>query len=281
MERIEIKSEPTGPETPVEVIPDVETAAVETASVETKPQETQTQERPSWLPEKFETPEDLAKAYGELEKEFTQKAQTKDPKTDITKATEETKKGTEAKPESSETPDDDDNAVKEIVENAGLKMQDLSAEYEQSGQLSEDSYEKLAKAGINREYVDGYIRGQEALATQYQSEVFDVVGGQQGYTEMIQWAAQNLTADEINAFNTSVNSGNLEQAKLSVQGLMAKYTAAEGNEPQLVKGAATGDATSVFRSTAELVAAMKDPKYKNDPAYRQDVIEKLGRSSIF
>jgi ATP-dependent Lon protease len=87
--------------------------------------------------------------------------------------------------------------------------------------------------------------------------------------------------DEINAFNTSVNSGDLEQAKLSVKGLMAQYTTVEGNEPRLVKGTSTGDAATVFRSTAELTAAMKDPRYKSDPAYRQDVIEKLGRSSIF
>lgn len=63
--------------------------------------------------------------------------------------------------------------------------------------------------------------------------------------------------------------------------MMSRYTTSEGNEPRLVKGVATGDATAVFRSTAELVSAMKDPKYKNDPAYRQDVIDKLGRSSIF
>lgn len=261
MERIEIKSQVTGPDAPVEVIPDIETAIAESTSSEVR-----TEERPAWLPEKFNSPEDLAKAYGELEKQFTHKAQTAEAtKTDETKAN---------------VPKTDD-AVNQIVENAGLNMTDLSAEYEQSGQLTEESYEKLAKAGVSREYVDGYIRGQEALAVQYQSEVFDIAGGQHGYTEMIQWAARNLTTDEVNAFNTSVNSGNVEQAKLSVQGLMARYSISEGSEPRLIKGVATGDATAVFRSTAELVAAMKDPKYKNDPAYRQDVIEKLGRSSIF
>lgn len=260
MERIEIKSQPTGPDAPVEVVPDVETA-----STENQKSETTTEERPSWLPEKFNSPEDLAKAYGELEKQFTQKAQAQArPTTDV--------KASDTKT---------DSPVNEIVENAGLNMADLTTEYEQSGQLSEDSYEKLSKAGISREYVDGYIRGQEALALQYQSEIFNLAGGQQGYSEMVQWAAKNLTPDEIRAFNTSVNGGNMEQAKLSVQGLLARFTASEGNEPRLVKGVASGDATSVFRSTAELVAAMKDPKYKNDPAYRQDVIEKLGRSSIF
>ena len=36
----------------------------------------------------------------------------------------------------------------------------------------------------------------------------------------------------------------------------------------------------VFRSQPELVAAMNDPRYDRDPAYRQDVIEKLDRSDL-
>ena len=36
----------------------------------------------------------------------------------------------------------------------------------------------------------------------------------------------------------------------------------------------------VFRSQQELVAAMSDARYDRDPAYRQDVIEKLDRSNL-
>ena len=34
-----------------------------------------------------------------------------------------------------------------------------------------------------------------------------------------------------------------------------------------------------FRSQAELVSAMSDPRYDEDPAYRQDIIAKLERSN--
>src|SRR5690606_30053206 len=103
MERIEIKSQPTGPDAPVEVIPDVETATAESTSSESR-----TDERPSWLPEKFNSPEDLAKAYGELEKQFTQKTQTGASKDEATKTD-----GTKADaPKTDET-------VNELVENAG------------------------------------------------------------------------------------------------------------------------------------------------------------------
>lgn len=246
VDRIEIKSEETGALAPGQ-------------TVEERVENTQAQEessRPTWLPEKFETPEDLAKAYGELEKQYTQKNQTKT--------------------EGSET----QSQVEQVVENAGLNLTDLTAEFEQSGQLSEDSYEKLAKVGVNRDYVDAYIRGQEALITQYQGEVFNVAGGKDGYTAMIQWASQNLSVEEIEAFNATVNSGNVEQAKMAVKGLHARFGSSEGNEPHLVTGQA-GSSEGVFRSTSELVSAMADPRYKADPAYRADVEKKLARSNIF
>lgn len=246
VDKVEIKPQETGPDAPV---------------VENQPAngENSTVERPDWLPEKFENPEALAKAYTELEKKFTQKSQT------------------DQQPQQ-EQPSQD--AVNEIVESAGLSMDDLTAEYEQSGQLSDESYEKLTKIGLDRKYVDGYIKGQEALSLQYQSEVFNVIGGQDKYMEMVNWAARNLSGDEINAFNNSVNGGDLEQAKMTVRGLFSRFSETEGSEPQLVKGSTSGETGSVFRSVSELTEAMKNPKYKTDQAYRQDVINKLSRSNI-
>lgn len=246
VDRIEIKSEETGALAPGQEV-ELTSEAPQTEAVT---------DRPTWLPEKFNSPEELAKAYGELEKQFTQKNQTKT--------------------EGSET----QSQVEQVVENAGLNLIDLTAEFEQSGQLSDDSYDRLGKAGISRDYVNAYIRGQEALITQYQGEVFNVAGGKDGYTSMIQWASQNLSAEEIEAFNTTVNSGNVEQAKMAVKGLHARFNTSEGNEPALLTGSA-GDAGGVFRSTSELVEAMSNPKYKSDPAYRADIEKKLARSSIF
>ena len=44
--------------------------------------------------------------------------------------------------------------------------------------------------------------------------------------------------------------------------------------------APTSTSQDVFRSQAELVAAMSDARYDRDPAYRQDIIEKLDRSDL-
>jgi hypothetical protein len=66
----------------------------------------------------------------------------------------------------------------------------------------------------------------------------------------------------------------LDFRQLAVEGLQARFSSTEGNEPKLVTGQA-GQSTEVFRSTSELVTTMADPRYKSDPAYRTDIEKKL------
>jgi hypothetical protein len=214
--------------------------------------------RPGWLPEKFKSPEDLAKAYEELEKKLGQ--------------------GTKKEADTAEPPTTEE--VKEKVEAAGIDFDALSTEFSTNGTLSDDSYKALADKGFPREIVDAYIDGQRALADNLRLSVVAEVGGEERYTEIVSWAAQNLKANEIQAFNNAVESGDVDVIKLAVSGLQSRFEAAFGTEPKLVNGDTgqkTGDA---FRSTAELTAAMKDPRYKNDPAYREEVQRRLSHSNI-
>ena len=48
----------------------------------------------------------------------------------------------------------------------------------------------------------------------------------------------------------------------------------------MLTGKAPKSSGDVFRSQAEVVEAMSDPRYDRDPAYRNDVFEKLSRSDI-
>jgi len=48
----------------------------------------------------------------------------------------------------------------------------------------------------------------------------------------------------------------------------------------MLTGKAPTNTGDVYRSQAEVVRAMSDPKYENDPAYRQDVYNKLERSNL-
>ena len=112
------------------------------------------------------------------------------------------------------------------------------------------------------------------------NEVKNYAGGDQAYTDMVQWAGQNLDQKAITTFDEIVAKGNIDAIKFAVQGLKSQYLNAVGFEGTMVQGKAPQNTRDVYRSQAELVAAMSDKRYDNDPAYRQDVIEKLDRSNL-
>ena len=208
------------------------------------------EERPDWLPQKFKTPEDLAAAYRTLEQKLGQKP---------------------AEPVG-------DDEAQEAVEAAGLDFASLEAEY-LSGGLSEESYSRLEAAGIPKDVVDAYIAGQEALASQIRYEVLSEVGGADTYAEMVDWASQNLSPAEIAAYDNAVESGDLNIVKLAVEGLKARYERAFGSEPRLLNGTVSNSSEG-FRSVEEMKAAMRDPRYRVDPAYRKDVERRVANSDI-
>jgi hypothetical protein len=215
------------------------------------------EEKPKWLPEKFKTPEDMAKAYSELEKQFTKERQ-------------ETKEAEETNSLEIE--------AKETVENAGLNFEELSESYAKNGELSETEYSKLESRGIPKDLVDQYIAGQQAIANNVQNEIYNNVGGQEAYTNMVQWATDNMSKGEISAYNQAVNSDNRASIDLAVQGLKARYDSANGREPSLLGGRATQNVGESYESWAQVTADMNSPQYRSDPAFRQKVQEKIGRS---
>lgn len=222
------------------------------------------QERPEWLPEKFKSVEDMAKAYSELEKKMS------GPKEDAAK--EETPEySAEAAP----------NDAAQALDNAGLDFEAFSTEYAEKGSLTEESYKALADKGFSKDLVDSWIAGQEAIANSATQAVYNQVGGADTYAEMMTWASQNMTEAEINSYNNAVDSGDINLINLAVQGLQSRYRSVEGNEPKLVQGNNAPTTSGAFQSAAEITAAMRDPRYHADPAYRKQVAEKLSRSSVF
>lgn len=221
--------------------------------------ETPPTERPAWLPEGVNTPEELAAAYEAL----------KAGKQETPKIT----------PEAAAAATAAEAAA--AASSAGIDFPALEAEFASNGALKPETYAALEAKGFNKATVDGYIAGQTALADRIQTEIYGTVGGLEGYSAMTSWASQNLSQAEIEAFDNAVTNGSVETIKLAVHGLNARYRDAEGSAPTNLLGGHGGSAqTDVYRSTAELTAAMSDPRYAKDPAYRADVEAKLHRSSI-
>jgi hypothetical protein len=229
---------------------------------ETPPTDTPTEDRPQWLPEKFKSPEDMAKAYAELESKLGKPAEPKAP---------------EATPPADQTTDQ----VDQELQSKGLNLADFNAEFADKGELSPESYDALEKAGYPRNYVDQFIEGQKARAALYESEVKAAAGGSETFNEMVEWAKANLSPAEINAYNAAIDSGDQAKAKLAVSGIYQRFSSARPSEPSLFKGnTASAQTSDVYESIAQMQKDMAHPDYAKDPAFRARVERKLARSNI-
>lgn len=201
-------------------------------------------DRPAWLPEEFETPEQFAEAY----KKSKDQPKTEEKKTE---------------PLSKER-------VDKAVQDAGLDMLKLNEEFSKDGKLSDESIAKLEKAGIGKDVLNDYIEGQRAQATLITQRINESVGGEEHLKATLEWAAQKLSAPEIEAANRVLASGDEAQMKLVLTGLNQRRLAEVGIEPNLVSGKAgaqRGEAKG-YASTAEWIADINSPKYRSDPAKR-------------
>jgi len=232
---------------------------------------------------KYKSVQDLEQAYKELQAKLS-RGESIGPEA-----------GDDGEPEAEE-PESPAGTAREIygdviggkLDEAGIDFGDMNTRWQQSGTLEPGDYDQLAEAGFSRDMVDAYLSGLQykasqdtALTTKEVTSIKASLGGEAEYTKMIEWAGNNLSPDEVEGFNQIINTQPMSAVKMAISGLHARYTAAEGREPKLIGGRAPKGNTDKFESTAQLVAAMSDPKYSNDPAYQRKVQEKLSRSSIF
>jgi hypothetical protein len=214
---------------------------------------------------KFKSAEDLEKAYKELEKKLGQKD-------------ESALDQDEAESESTEPEE-------ETVSETAKFIQEASEEYfSNSNQLKPETVQKL-KEMPSEQLIDAYLELQKNATIQRQEltdadaqSILASVGGEASYNETLAWAVDNLKPDEVAAFDNVVNSGNKDAIFFAVQALNQRYLDAVGFEGKRVSGKAVKNTIKGFRSQAELARAISDPRYRNDPAYRLDVEEKLAAS---
>lgn len=261
-------------------------------------------ERPGWLPENFKDTEDLWKSYQELRKDHTKKSQElasikkaapgddwkvggEPPKEDPKE--EPKSEGDEKKPEDAPKEGEEkkepatlDDAKTLLPGFTESEIQEISNYAWEHGQLTEEHYEKLQKQGYSKTVVDQFMAGQFAVREAQTQALINAGGGQERVNHMFAWARDNLSSQEIDAYQSKLDQGGAE-AILAMESLSAKYGAsgeAIGGRSVSGEPANSGD-TSVFRSTAQVQEAMSDPRYKKDPAYRRSVEEKIARSNVF
>lgn len=170
---------------------------------------------------------------------------------------------------------DNPDEVSKALNQKGVDYNALTEEYATTGKISDESIAKLEAAGIPREMVDNYIKGYEARAKVEKDELVAVVGGEDNFKKIIDWAAMNLKREEIISLNNIRDKFELEMALI---GLQAKMEKQEGINPNYQRGDGDKPALTGYRSKAEMYAAIRDPKYKVDEAYRADVTKKIAAS---
>jgi len=237
-------------------------------------------EQEQLLAGKYKNAEELEKAYVELQQKFGKQGDEDSEST-----------GDSESDESEENSEE----TKETYENSEAVdlITEASAEYyANDNTVSAETIEKFSQMS-SKDIVNAYIEMQKNQPAQQQQQQASVdltdadinvvknsVGGEAEYNNIVSWAGQNLDQSSINAFDGIVETGNTDAIKLAISGLKAQYENANGYEGRMLSGKAPRSSGDVFRSQAEVVKAMSDPQYDMDPAYRQDILEKLDRSNL-
>ena len=256
------------PETTTETVPDNLTPEEqENLAVGEKLQADQEQ----LLAGKYKNAQELEKAYVELQKKL---GDNKEEETEQASA----EKEPEDKPQLSEGATLITDASKEYFDNGNKLSPETLAKF--SSLSSQDLIKAYMEVQSNPEFQQQQAAPPAEITTSQINQIKNSAGGDQAYANIVNWAKTNLPEDQINAFDEVVNTGSVQAIQLAVSGLKAEYDNANGVEGRMVTGKTAPNNGDVFRSQAELVRAMNDPRYDNDPAYRQDIIEKLDRSDL-
>lgn len=216
---------------------------------------------------KFRDAEELEKAYIELQSKLGSRKEEEEPSSTVDS-------------ESDEGDDErDDNDSPSFLDNLWQEAV--------NGQLSKETQDALSEIG-REQLVAEYLQYRNQVESNSTGDITDeqitsvrnIAGGEEGYKEMLAWASDNLSQEEIEMYDSVIAEGSFNAINFAVHALKARYTEANGIEGELLRGKPAAASKDVFRSQAEVVAAMADPRYDRDPAYRNDVFAKLERSNI-
>ena len=216
---------------------------------------------------KYKDAQELERAYIELEKKLGSR--------------DANQESSEPEPQQNQEPSQYSTQIEAISKAAD--------EFNSKGELSSETLAEFEKMS-SKELIQAYFEYEQGLpaadapttAELTQSDINTIqnsVGGEAAYQQLVGWAAQNFSEAEIQAFDNVVDSGNVAAINLALAGLQARYTDANGYEGKMIQGKAAGPADT-FKSQAEVVRAMSDPKYDRDPAYRDEIMQKLARSNL-
>lgn len=216
---------------------------------------------------KYKDPKDLETAYKELEKKLGEKSEP---------ASDETKSETEPEPEEEAPKDTEPNFLDQLWEEGT------------TSKITKETFDKLSKMDpVEVAKMAMQQRSQAQQAPQAREftdkdvqQIHGLVGGEENYNNMMGWANQNVPEQEVKMYDAVMDKGDTLAAYFAVQAMALRYQDKVGKDGQLVTGKAPKQTSDVFQSQQEMVKAMEDSRYSDDPAYREAILQKLERSNI-
>ena len=222
-------------------------------------------EQEGLLAGKYKDPQELEKAYLELQTKLGSNEQ-------------ETSEELEIKPEGKKE-EKEDEVTSDLLDRLWDEAQGKNYKDETLKELSEMSSRDLAQ--MHLKYRANNQQKQPEVVNETQvSQLKNMVGGDKGYTNMMGWAKDTLNDQEINMYDAVMERGDPLACFFAVQALKFRFEDASGRDGEMLTGKAPSNQGSSYQSQAQLVEAMEDPRYESDTAYRQDVMQKLERSNL-
>jgi len=217
---------------------------------------------------KYENAQELEKAYIELEKKLGNQEKTDAPTEDSQDPPE-----TEAKEDKKEDKSDDTSS---ILDDLWSQAQENKYSDETIEQLNKMSSSDIAKMHLQYRAANQ----PRDLSENDVQQLKGIVGGDENYANMIDWANKSLNKQEVDMFDQVMEKGDPLAAFFAVRSLAYRYNDAVGFDGKMIQGNAPKQSNDIFRSQAEVVKAMGDSRYERDPAYRKDIMDKLARSDV-
>jgi len=233
------------------------------------------QEQESMLAGKYKNAQELENAYIELEKKLGEKS------------SEDSTEESPDEPQAEDKSDTDDKP--NDVNDFGFLDDFYNQASSEKGDVSKEMIEKISQMS-NQDLAKNFLQWRQDAESKYipiptmsdkdVTELKGIVGGDANYSNMLSWAKSNLQQQEIDMFDSVMSRGDVASAFFAINSLAQRYQDQSGYDGKMLTGTPAKSGGDTYRSQAEMVAAMSDPKYDKDPAYRRDVMEKVARSDI-
>ena len=203
-------------------------------------------------------------------------------------STGEDKKQEETPKAEQSTLEDDMNNQKKAEEELKVDLKDkgvdfdaLADEYSNNGALSDKSMESLKKAGYPESVVSAYLNGLQALSDRFTGTVKGYAGGEEGYGKLVEFL-KTQPKEVVDAYNKTLQTGDLGQIRLTIDGLTSKMTKAYGTANPTVMGNGSAHANAEgYTSMEQMTKDMADPRYQVDPKFTREVYQKIRNATIF